>query len=42
MIIYDTKKDAEAAAYGDEIVTKVCGGWAVMKVSDYNTWREQK
>ena len=42
MIIYATKKDANAAALGDEIVIKVCGGWAVMKVSDYNTWRKQK
>ena len=42
MIIYDTKKEATAAACGDEIVVKVCGGWAVMKVSDYNTWRKQK
>ncbi len=42
MMIFTTRKEAEEFAYGDEVVVKVDGGWAVMKAQDYNVWKEQK
>lgn len=33
---------AKKAAYGDECVVKVCGGWQIMNVRDYQTWEMQK
>lgn len=33
---------AKKAAYGDEYVVKVFGGWRIMKVRDYQVWAAQK
>ena len=33
---------AKKAAYGDEYVVKVYGGWRIMNVSDYRVWSNQK
>lgn len=33
---------AKRAAHGDEYVVKVCGGWRIMKVRDYQIWAMQK
>jgi len=43
MTIYPTSYQAEKARKkGEEIVAKVCGGYAVMSYADYNVWRNQK
>ena len=43
MIIYETKYKAyKARRNGEEIVVKVCGGYAVMTYADYNIWKKQK
>lgn len=42
MIVYPTRYQAKKHAYGDEVVVKVCGGYAIMKASDYQFWRKQK
>lgn len=33
---------AKKAARGDEYVVKVCGGWRIMNVRDYQIWAAQK
>ena len=43
MTTYKTRYQAEKARIkGEEIVVKVCGGYAVMSYAYYNTWRKQK
>lgn len=42
MEIYETRYQAKKNAQGDEVVVKVDGGYAVMKASDYNIWKNQK
>lgn len=42
MTIYPTRYQARKHASGDEVVVKVCGGYAIMSASDYNVWRKQK
>ena len=42
MTTYNTRYAARKAASGGDVVVKVCGGYAVMTASDYNTWRRQK
>lgn len=36
MIIFETRKEAKEVAYGDEVIVRVYGGWAVMKAQEYN------
>ena len=33
---------AKKAVRGDECVVKVCGGWRIMKIRDYQIWAMQK
>ena len=33
---------AKKAAYGDEYVVKICGGWRIMNARDYQIWAMQK
>lgn len=33
---------AKKAARGDEYVVKVCGGWRIMNVRDWQVWAAQK
>lgn len=33
---------AKKAAYGDECVVKVSGGWKIMSARDYQVWAMQK
>ena len=48
MMIYPNRYQATKAAFtvysshSDFVVVKVCGGYAVMSVSDYRVWRLQK
>ena len=42
MTTYNTRYAARKAASGDDVVVKVCGGYAVMSASDYNVWRNQR
>ena len=42
MTIFETRKEAKEAAYGDEVIVMVDGGWVVMKAQEYNVWKEQK
>jgi len=43
MTIYDTRYQAEKnRRKGEEIVVKVCGGYAVMTYSEYYVWKRQK
>jgi hypothetical protein len=43
MMIYPTRYQAEKARRkGEEIVVKVCNGYAVMTYSDYRIWKLQK
>lgn len=48
MMIYPNRYQATKAALtvyssrSDYVVVKVCGGYAVMFVSDYRVWRLQK
>ena len=48
MMIYPSRYQAIKAAFtvyssrSDFVVVKVCGGYAVMPVSDYRVWRSQK
>lgn len=39
---FTSRRLAEKAARGDEVVVKVCGGWRVMSVRDYQVWAAQK
>lgn len=43
MIIYETRYKAEKARKkGEEVVVKVCGGYAVMTYEEYRVWKKQK
>jgi len=43
MTIYKTRYQAEKnRVKGEEIIVKVCGGYAVMIYSDYNVWKCQR
>ena len=43
MMLYSTRYQAEKARRkGEEVVVKVCGGYAVMSYHDYHIWRKQK
>lgn len=33
---------AKKAAYGDDVVVKVYGGWRIMNARDYQIWAAQK
>lgn len=39
--LYKTRYYAQKAAWGDEVVTKVCGGYKIMKVTDYMLLKKQ-
>lgn len=39
---YISRHFAKRAAHSDEYVVKVCGGWRVMSVRDYQVWAAQK
>lgn len=40
--LYTSRYYAKKAASGDEVVVKVCGGYAIMTATQYNTWKKQK
>lgn len=40
--LFASRYFAKRAAYNDEYVVKVCGGWRIMKVRDYQIWAAQK
>ena len=40
--LYTSRYYAKKEARGDEVVVKVCGGYKIMKVSDYMRWRKNK
>lgn len=40
--LYISRHYAKKAAYGDEVVVKVCGGWKIMKAADALVWGMQK
>lgn len=40
--LFASRHLAKKAAYGDEVVVKVFGGWRIMKVRDYQVWEMQK
>lgn len=40
--LYKTRYYAQKAAWGDKVVTKVCGGYSIMKATDYNIWKKQR
>ena len=43
MLIYPTRYQAEKnRRKGEEIVAKVCGGYAVMAYAQYRIWKMQK
>ena len=43
MITYKNRYQAEKARIrGEEVVIKVCGGYAVMSCQEYNIWHKQK
>ena len=42
MTIYSTRYQARKARRSDEIVVKVCGGYALMTYDQYYIWRGQK
>lgn len=43
MTTYKTRYQAEKARKkGEEIVVKVCGGYAVMSYAEYRIWKNQK
>lgn len=39
---FTSRRLAEKAARGDEVVVKVCGGWRIMNARDYQIWAMQK
>lgn len=40
--LYISRYYAQKAAWGDEVVVKVMGGYRIMKVTDYIIWKKQK
>ena len=40
--LYKSRYYAQKAAYGNEVVVKVCGGYMRMDAADYWVWRKQK
>jgi hypothetical protein len=43
METYKTRYQAEKnRRKGEEIVVKVCGGYAVMSYAEYNVWKRKK
>ena len=40
--LYINRYYAKKAAYGDEVVTKVEGGFKIMSADEYNYWKNQK
>lgn len=42
MTTYNTRYQARKAATGFDVVVKVCGGYAVMTISQWQIWRKQK
>lgn len=40
--LYTSRYYAKKAAYSDEIIIKVEGGYKIMTVQQYNVWRRQK
>lgn len=40
--IYPSRYLAKKAAWGDEVVVKVDGGYAIMSATEYRVWRNQK
>ena len=41
MIIYPNRYQAQKAKYGNEIIVKVEGGYALMSPSEYQIWKKQ-
>lgn len=42
MMIYRTKYLAQKVAMSDEVVVKVEGGYMIMSVYEYKTWKRQR
>lgn len=40
--LYKSRYYAQKAAYGDEVVVKVEGGYKIMKVTDWVIWKKQR
>lgn len=40
--LYVSRYYARKAATGADVVVKVCGGYTIMTVADYNAWRNQR
>lgn len=40
--LYSSRYYARKAATGTEVVVKVCDGYTIMAVTDYNVWRRQR
>lgn len=40
--LYNFRYYARKAATGADVVVKVCGGYTIMTVADYNVWRNQR
>lgn len=40
--LYISRYYAKKAARGDEVAVKVCGGYKIMKATEYAIWRKQK
>lgn len=40
--LYSSRYHARKAATGADVVVKVCGGYTIMTVADYNVWRNQR
>lgn len=42
MTIYPTRYQAKKNATSEDKVVKVCGGYAVMTIDEYNTYKGQR
>ena len=40
--LYTSRYYAKKDATGDDVVVKVCGGYRIMRASDYIIWRKQR
>ena len=40
--LYTTRYYARKAATSTDVVVKVCGGYTIITVADYNIWRKQR